>query len=346
MFCPDLLLLSLSCHALCNATQEHRRSIHCESSTTRQYASKSNQSSHNILIVRIRARTCNQHRSGYHNNLPTPSAAMAQPLPFGMREKEGWWAKPRPFITLPFVVGSVCGHTLSGATVPPRSNSIPAADTTHCSKCVPMKGTCTTQSPIAVIPTVVGTVCHHALGGINTPIGSTTIPAAATRLCATCTSYSKLANETSASYKQWQDSVRAYSWTSGPQEEDPTADPVFMEYLSGRALLARHYERLRLKYEQETCRLQDCVDPALPIVNLDGVALLPALENELDIPPQAVQATLRRVKFDEEQQHPSRETARGHLQYKRIQRGQAYRPGRYAEPTGSGWENTSSPTLY
>jgi hypothetical protein len=121
---------------------------------------------------------------------------------------------------------------------------------------------------------------------------------------------------------------------------------MFMEYLSGRALLARHYERLRLKYEQETRRLQECVDPALPIVNLDGVALLPALENELDIPPQAVQATLRRVKFDEEQQHPSRETARGQLQYRRIQRGQAYRPGRHAEPTGSGWENTSSPTLY
>ena len=288
---------------------------------------------------------------------------MAQPLPFGTKER-GWWAKPKPFITLPFVVGSVCGHTLSGATVPGKANSIPAADTTHCSECTTVEVTRLNQSPIAGIPTVVGTVCRHALSGINTPIGPTTIPAAVTRLCATCTSFSKIAQETSTSYKKWQDSVKSYNWTyfatalelrtpdfRHPQEEDIVTNRKFRDYLSGRKLLARHYERLRLTYELYACRLREYVDPALPIVDLDGVALLPANEIEPSIAPQARQATLRRVKFDEDQQHPSRETARRPLQFKRIQKGRrseanAYRPGRYADPTGRGWENTSSPALY
>jgi hypothetical protein len=270
---------------------------------------------------------------------------MTQPLPFDEREYEGWWAKPKPFITLPFVVASVCGHTLSGATVPPRRNSIPAADTTHCSKCTLIEDTPAIQSPIDGIPTVVALVCHHALSGINTPIGPTTVSAAVTQLCATCTSFSKIANETPASFKQWQDSMRAYSWTSDPQEEDPADDPPFRDYRAGRRLLARHYERLRATYEQTVRLLQESVDPALPVVDLDGVALLPAPESEPSIPPQAEQVTPRRVTFDEDQQHPSRETARGPLQFKRIQRGKAYQPGRYA-PTGRGWENTSSPMLY
>jgi len=271
---------------------------------------------------------------------------MTQPLPFGEREFDGWWAKPKPFITLPFVVASVCGHTLSGATVPPRRNSIPAADTTHCSKCTLIDDIPANQSPIDGIPTVLALVCHHALSGINTPTGPTTISAAVTQLCATCASFSKIANETPASYKQWEDSMRAYSWTSNPQEEDPADDPSFRDYLAGRRLLARHYERLRAKYEQNARLLQESVDPALPIVDLNGVSVLPAPESEPSIPPQAKQATPRRVTFDEDQQHPSRETARGSLQYRRSQRGKAYRPGRYADPTGRGWENTSSPMLY
>ena len=126
---------------------------------------------------------------------------MAQPLPFGKEESEGWWAKTEPFITLPFVVGSVCGHTLSGATVPGSANSIPAADNTHCSECTAVEVTRPEQPPIAGIPTVVGIVCRHALGGINTPIGPTTIPAAVTRLCATCASFNKIAQELSTRYK-------------------------------------------------------------------------------------------------------------------------------------------------
>ena len=165
-------------------------------------------------------------------------------------------------------------------------------------------------------------------------------------------------------YKQWQDSVRAYNWTyfavalvlrtpefRHPQEEDIVTDSKFRDYVFGRKLLARRYERLRLKYELKSCRLQEAVDPELPIVNLDGLALLSARQNEPRITSQAEQATLRRVKFDEEQQHPSRETARRRMQFKRKQRGprsetNAYRPGRYADPTGRGWENTSSPVLY
>lgn len=165
-------------------------------------------------------------------------------------------------------------------------------------------------------------------------------------------------------YKQWQDSVRAYNWTyfavaldlrtpefRHPQEEDIVTDSKFRDYVFGRKLLARRYERLRLRYELKSCRLQEAVDPELPIVNLDGLALLSARQNEPRITSQAEQATLRRVKFDEEQQHPSRETARRRMQFKRKQRGprseaNAYRPGRYADPTGRGWENTSSPVLY
>jgi hypothetical protein len=206
---------------------------------------------------------------------------MTRPLLFGEREIEGWWAKPKPFITLPFVVASVCGHTLSGATVPPRRNSIPAADTTHCSKCTLIEETSVNQSPIDGIPTVVALVCHHGLSGINTPISPTTISAAVMQLCATCTSFSKIANETLASYKQWQDSMRAYSWTPDPQEEDPADDPSFRGYLAGRKLLARHYERLRATYEQNVRLLQESVDPALPVVDLDGVPLLPAPETRL-----------------------------------------------------------------
>ena len=164
--------------------------------------------------------------------------------------------------------------------------------------------------------------------------------------------------------KQWQDSVRAYNWTyfavaldlrtpdfRHPQEEDIVTNPKFRDYVSGRKLLARHYERLRLEYELKACRLQESVNPELPMVNLDGVALLPSRENKPSVASQTEQATIRRVRFDEEQQHPSRETARRRMQFKRKQRGprseaNAYRPGRYADPAGRGWENTSSPVLY
>lgn len=122
-----------------------------------------------IPVVCTRAITCNPRRAGYHNKTPTPSATMAQPLAFGTEESEGWWAKPEPLITLPFVVGSVCGHTLSGATVPGKANSISAAKNTHCSECTAVEATWPEQSPIAGIPTVVGIVCRHAIGGINTP---------------------------------------------------------------------------------------------------------------------------------------------------------------------------------
>lgn len=364
---PDMLALFF--HTLCRVKQQHHRSTHCKGHflpTVHSILStrSADRSSRRFPVVCIRAITCNQRRAGYHNKPPTPSATMAQPLPFGMEETEGWWATPEPFITLPFVVGSVCGHTLSGATVPGKANSIPAAENTHCSECTAVEVTRPEQSPIAGIATVVGIVCHHALGGVNTPIGPTTIPAAVTRLCATCTSFNKIAQELSTRYKQWQDPVRAYNWTyfavaldlrtpdfRHPREEDIVTNPRLRDYVFGRKLLARHYERLRLKYELNACRLQGFVDPALPIVDLDGVALLPVHGSEPSATPYAKQAPLRRVTFDEDQQHPSRETARRRMQFKRKQRGprseaNAYRPGKYADLTGRGWENTSSPVFY
>ena len=278
---------------------------------------------------------------------------MAQPMPFNMKEKKGsWWAKPEPFITLPSVVASVCGHTLDDdldATLPPGADSIPAADITHCSDCTTVDVIRPGKSPIAGIPTVVGSICCHALGGITTPIGPNTVPSTATPLCATCNDFSKIAHASSASHKQWQesqDSMKASDWMSNLQEE--VVDPIIKEYRSRRKGLARKYERLRVLYEMSIDLLLESVNPALPIVDLNGVVLLPLPEHYA---PQAKQTRPRRVTFDEDQHHPSRETARTQWQFNRTQpnrrrRGHAYEPGRYADLTGRGWENTSSPVLY
>ncbi|GAB7336179.1 hypothetical protein MBLNU13_g08952t1 [Cladosporium sp. NU13] len=270
---------------------------------------------------------------------------MAQPFSFGMREREK-------------DVGPKRSHSSRYLSLSALSAVTPFPAPLYQGGPTPYQP----QTPLTVA--IIGIVCRHALSGINTPIGPTTIPAAVTRLCATCASFDKIAQELSTRHKQWQDSVRAYNWTyftialdlrtpnfRHPQEEDIVNDSKFKDYLTERKRLARHYERLRLEYELNACRLQGFVDPALPIVDLDGVALLPVHGNEPSTAPKADQATLHRVRFDENQQHPSRETARRHMQFKRIQRGprskaNAYRPGRYADPTGRVWENTSSPVLY
>jgi hypothetical protein len=118
------------------------------------------------------------------------------------------------------------------------------------------------QFPIADIPTVVGSVCRHALSGTSTPIGLTTTPAAVTKLCTTCTAFGIIAHETSASYKDWQDFEREYNWTylatalklrtpespasMNPQEEEVVTSSLFGEYLSRRKRLAKRYLLLRL----------------------------------------------------------------------------------------------------
>jgi hypothetical protein len=297
------------------------------------------------------------------NNPLTTTATMSQPAPYNEEGNKGWWAIPQAFITLPFVVGSVCGHPLSGATLPPRATSIPAADLTHCSKCMPDIEAWTIAFPIADIPTVVGSVCKHALSGISTPIGPTATLAAVTKLCSTCTAFGIIAHELALNHQDWQDSVRGYNWTylaialmlrtpgslafMNPQEDDIVSSPLFRPYLSRRKDLKKLYLRMRVVYERNACCLQEIVDPALPIVNQVGDILvpLPGYASGPVAGAHAGQATPRHVTFYENQQHPSRETARHGSRYWR-KAGEYYKPGKCADTTGRGFEDTSEVVLY
>lgn len=122
---------------------------------------------------------------------------------------------------------------------------------------------------------------------------------------------------------------------------------------SKRKDLARSYRKSRLLYEESSRYHQEHSDPELPIVNYLGVSLLPSLayESQSTVTPRRRAAKLGRVRFDESQPHPSRETARSRLSYWRFSKERqakinAYVPGRYAAPTKEGWEDTSEPELY
>lgn len=281
---------------------------------------------------------------------------MTQPAPFDTVEITGWWANPKPFMRLPLVVGSVYGHTLRDPTTPPIASFIIAANTTNCSDCVPVADTGSDRTPMPGIPTVVGSICRHPLSGTSTPIGPTTIPAAATPLCYTCIAFGDLAQDVSASYEQWHNCHKAFNWTyyatalqikspalQNPTYEDVVTSSFFREYMTRRKSLARRYERSRLAYEINARDHQEHLASSLPIVNKHGAALIQSLEyeNQLIVRPRERQTSPRRVRFEEDQQHPTRDTARSTYRYKR--RTKAYRPGRYADITGNGWENTSNP---
>lgn len=113
-----------------------------------------------------------------------------------------------------------------------------------------------------------------------------------------------------------------------------------------RRRLARLYVRSRVSYEQFARLGLEHSDPALPIVNRRGVPLLSSLldAGTPTAEPQRTAATSNRVRFDESQTHPCRETARGQEQYRR--KFSSYKPGRYAPAEGEDWEDTSSPVLY
>lgn len=254
---------------------------------------------------------------------------MTQPLPLGLMEITGWWSRPEPIIMLPVIIASICGHPLSGTTATAGASTVPAASLTHCSKCTFTKQAMVDETaPIGGIPTVVGSACHHALSGIDTPIGSTTTLAAVTALCNTCTTFESIASETSIHYTSWQ---RAES--EGAFKAD-------------RRRLARLYARSRVIYEQFARFHQRHSDPALPIVNRRGVPLPPSLADASTptAKPRRTPATPNRVRFNESQTHPSRETARGQKQY--WHEFSACKPGRYAPAEGGDGEDTSSPVLY
>lgn len=291
---------------------------------------------------------------------------MAQPAPLGMVETEGWWATPEPIVVLPVIVASECGHTSTGTTVSADTFTITAARITHCSSCVPATAAPIASDPAASIPTVVGSVCRHALSGSSTPIGPTTILATVTTLCASCSEFAKIADETASCYASWRETksqgLAVYLITSlllkdsGVRRPSTTAvmnNPLYKRYMSRRKSLARRYERSRLAYERAVRHHQEIGDSALPVVNKHGVALIPSLayENEPAVRPRKKQATLHRVRFQEDQEHPSQETARKKDLFYRRQRAQggkraAYEPGRWADQTGYGWEDTSKPVLY
>lgn len=130
-------------------------------------------------------------------------ATMMQPASLVTTGTEGWWASPEPIVVLPVIVASVCGHTSSGNTVSASASTVPAAHATHCSKCMPVTATSIPSDPVSSIPTVVGSVCHHALSGVSTPIGPTTVLAAATTLCASCVDFAQIAYTTASFYANW-----------------------------------------------------------------------------------------------------------------------------------------------
>jgi hypothetical protein len=360
-------------HAPCNATQRAHRPKHRHRTAFRIANSRNiihvvDLSLRKLVLALLESAPTNTLTPASTTIASRSGVTMSQPAPFGTKEKAGWWARPKAFITLVFVIGSVCGHTLSGATLPPKATSIPAADLTHCIKCMPDSETWAVAFPIANIPTVVGSVCKHALSGISTPIRPTTITAVATKLCTTCTAFCDIASLTSANYKEFQDTERDYKWTylatalvlrtpgslafMNPQEEEIVTSKLFGEYLGRRKYLARCYEKTLLAYELSVRRLQELVDPAHPIVSQYGEVLLPLPAYQTPVVgAQAGQPTARHVTFDENQQHPSRETARRKSRYRRPSSDEeshatAYRPGKYADTTGKGWENTSKMVPY
>lgn len=294
-------------------------------------------------------------------------APMAQPAPLGMVETEGWWAAPEPIVVLPVVVASECGHTSSGTTVSADTFTISAARMTHCNSCVSTTATPIANDPVARIPTVVGSVCRHALSGSSTPIGPNTILATVTTLCASCSEFAKIADETASCYAFWREVnsqrlafyliasllLRRYT-ARRPSTTAVLNTALYKRYVSRRKALARRYERSRLAYERAVRHHQETNHSTLPVVNKHGVALFPSLayETEPVVRPRKKQATLHRVRFQEDQEHPSQETARKKdLFYRRqcVQGGKkrdAYEPGWWADQTGNGWEDTSKPVLY
>jgi hypothetical protein len=203
-----------------------------------------------------------------------------------------------------------------------------AEDITQSGEYISAEETVASGATIEDAPTVVGAVCCHALEGSSTPIGPTTIPDEELSLCATCTNFGLISIEIKMHHNALQRAV-----AMGAVKED-------------RKRLAEFYEASRLEYEREARHHQEHGDPALPIVNVRGVALLPSLvyENEPAAWPRRSAAKSRRVTFDESQPQPSRETGRTRDQYKRKR--PSYVPGRYAAPKDRPHENTAQPVLY
>jgi hypothetical protein len=231
-------------------------------------------------------------------------------------------------ITVLVAVSYFCDHDLTNITTPVEITIMQAKDIIQSGESISAEEAVASGATIEGAPTVVGAVCRHALSGSSTPIGPITIHDAAIPLCATCTEFDNISFEIKQYHEAWQWAV-----SQGAIKED-------------RKRLSRFYEASRLEYERAARRHQELADPALPMVNHRGVALLLSLadENQPAATPRRAAAKSRGVTFDDSQPQPSRETARSREQYKRTR--PAYVPGRYAAPKDQEHENTAKPTLY
>lgn len=198
------------------------------------------------------------------------------------------------------------------------------------------------------IPPVVATICRHPLTGTGAPVDATTLLTAVRedakekehKLCPSCKGFGKIAEDTTASYLQWKsDDVQ--------RENDLFAarNRRSRRYTRSKAKATASYAvymRMLSQYETAARWHQEHVDPALPLVNERGVALIPSLayQNEPATRPRKTP----KLRFEESYQDPTRETARRQVQYWRSK--PAYQPGRYVDTSGEGFLDTSNPDLH
>ncbi|KAM0715502.1 hypothetical protein Q7P37_009000 [Cladosporium fusiforme] len=219
--------------------------------------------------------------------------------------------------TMPTVVASTCHHRLTGGDPPAESASILAVTITHCASCKPY----------------IATVCHHIVPGtisrVDRPSNST--------LCPACTDFINVSKKLLAT--RWK--REAFTSKTVPSKRSPNYNVWYSEWKG----LTDAYNLARIDFANSAAYHYDHDDPEYPTVNKRGTALLPTKSSSGAFEPweSVKSATPKRVAFDETLEHPTRETGRRHLSYKR--RATVYVPGKYADKSGNSFWNTSNPIM-
>lgn len=218
---------------------------------------------------------------------------------------------------IPTVVASVCGHKLTGGDPPKGKTTIPAARITNCASCKPY----------------IATACHHAVAvttaNIDRPSDQT--------LCLDCTAFINTSKKLLTARSKWE----TFASKPAPTQKGPE----FGVYRSEWKSLYNEFRSARVEYANAAAYHREHDDPEFPTVNKRGAALLSRKSSVENIEDQSWRrsASTKSVSFDETENHPTRETGRHHLEFKRSV--SVYVPGKYADRTGNSWLNTSDPTL-
>lgn len=271
------------------------------------------------------------------------------PAPYGDMTI-GWWRQSKPIARLraiPSAVATNCGHTLAGEDAG-GGFVIPAANRTHCTQCDESGAGRVPDDPLPGIPTVVSTVCRHPLSGWATPIGPTTVSAVASSpICPDCKDFGEIVGRMAERYRIWE--INADFDRSAVAASRTTKEWDDYDWMKKAVrYICNQYQAERFVYENKVIQFQK-YQPDLPPVSARGVTLLPPVGSEYEVAvpdrrdPTPTTPT-RRVTFAEDQEYPSRDTARMSTGFKRT--GPGYQPGRYADTTGQGHLNTSRVTLY